>query len=176
MAARPNFPLRPSMAALAPRGPTRCACCSPNITPDYANRRAVTALAQEPRAKEPMRGKRRASPSLRIICVHVGWPAGAARRPRGPTIIAHRRGRPWPRSARAAHAHTAACALRAHARAKALARSPVSAARLNRCAVQADAASWLQAKRRQQLKKNVPPFRPSKRRRFAAMALAGDRG
>ena len=40
----------------------------------------VTALAQGPRAMEPMRGKRRASPSLRIICGHVGWPAGAARR------------------------------------------------------------------------------------------------
>ena len=34
-----------------PRGPTRCACCSPNITPDYANRRAVTALANIPASR-----------------------------------------------------------------------------------------------------------------------------
>ena len=139
----------------SPRGPTRCACCSPNITPDYANRRSVTARAQGPRAKEPMRSKRRASPSLRIICVHVGWPAGAvAPGPRGPNFFASpahtslcalpsptcigcawtaciASDRLWPRACtRAAHAYACTCALRAH-----------EAARLNRCAVQADAAS-----------------------------------
>lgn len=67
--------------------------------------------------------------------VRVG--ACAARtRPRRAGCAAARRMR-----ARAAHARRAACALRAHARARALARPPASAARLNRCAVQADAAS-----------------------------------
>ena len=61
---------------------------------------------------------RRASPSLRIISVDVGWPAGAvAPGPRGPHIVVLRRARPCARSARAAHAHRAACTLRAHARA-----------------------------------------------------------
>ena len=142
----------------SPRGPTRCACCSPNITPDYANRRAVTALAQGLRAKEPMRSKRRASPSLRIICVHVIRAAGAgAPGPCGPHTFAHRRGHPWPRSALAAHAHRAARALRAHARARALARPPAWAARLNRCAVQADAASRLR-----QEQKRVSRTRPDR--------------
>lgn len=116
----------------------------------------VTALAQEPRAMEPMRSKRRASPSLRIICVHVGWPAGA-RPPHkvksyfvGTPVRAgaasevprkERRGRPWPRMR--------ACCARPQSRVRAARpRKSTSshanahkAARLNRCAVQADAAS-----------------------------------
>ncbi len=46
---------------------------------------------------EPMRSKRRASPSLRIIYVDVGWPAVLRTGPRGPTFLVLRRGRPWPR-------------------------------------------------------------------------------
>jgi len=116
---------------------------------------------------EPMRSKRRASPSLRIISVDVGWPAGAvAPGPRGPSFFA-------------SPARTSLCALpsvtclalrvdlrsrlrphRRHALARVL-RTPTEpraryaptqerralhlheAARLNRCAVQADAASQL---------------------------------
>jgi len=87
-----------------------------------------------------MRSKRRASPSLRIICVDVGWPAGAVRRgrvapPSSPTgaAVPGRAVRVLrtPTEPRARYAPTQ----------ERVARSLTQAARLNRCAVQADAAS-----------------------------------
>ena len=116
-----------------------------NITLRYANRRSVTALAMLPWAKGVFAGKRHASPSLRVTSRYVLRPrksksqikkrlawARVLRTPAHGMLCAFRA------CARAAHAHKAACAL---ARPR-LAPDGLRAARLNRCAVQAEAASW----------------------------------
>jgi hypothetical protein len=130
-----------------------------NITWRYANRRAVTALANI-----VAKSRRRQAPRPRVASHNTSscWrPAGAARRGhRGPkqcrsaartSMCAFLR-RPWPRCARTdchrfgefvaarpcaccARPQEPACALRAHASAR------TRAGRLNRCAVQAEPAS-----------------------------------
>ncbi len=136
--------------------------------------------ASSPRAGA---GTHRASASLRITHIHVNGRQALRAGHRGPThprrprahpcarsfgcsprcawIIAVASARASPRACtRAAHAYTAACALRAHASPPAC--THPRARRLNRCAVQAERASWLHAKQSPQLKKNAPPGQPMK--------------
>lgn len=85
-----HFPAagHPWPAPARSRCPTHVRALPPvNITWRYANRRAVTALAQTASASRADAGKRRASAALRITHVHVGGRPGAARRgQRGPTL------------------------------------------------------------------------------------------